>query len=639
MAARTDTPATASGNGSRRSEWKRFALLTLTALGVVYGDIGTSPLYALRECFYGRYGMEISPANVLGVLSLMAWALILVIAIKYLVFVLRADHDGEGGILALMELVKRPARGWLQKVILVVGLFGAALLYGDGMITPAISVLSAVEGLNVATPVLKPYVIPITIAILIGLFGMQRFGTQGVGKLFGPVMLLWFVVLAISGMAAVSEQPAVLAAFNPYHAVHFFLHNGAVGFLILGIVFLVVTGGEALYADIGHFGVAPIRLGWYGLAFPALLLNYFGQGAVILARGGEISNPFYEMMPPWALYPMVVLATCATVIASQAIISGAFSLTFQGFQLGYLPRLKIQHTSGEHRGQIYIPFVNWTLLAATVGLVLGFQHSGHLASAYGVAITTTMVITTLLFFVAMRKIFEWPRWVALGLTAVFLFVDLAFFAANLRKFFDGGWFPLLVAAVVFLLMATWRRGFATEHRKSRTRLLPVRQFLVDIGGGGQYRRVPGQAVYLTSNSRGTPHSLRHNLKHNRALHDTLVIFTARFVKAPRVPAARHLRVRQLRADITRVIAYYGFMETADVPADLAELNRRSDLKLDLERVTYFVGGEILLAEPNHGMGRWRSALYAWMARNETQATRFFKLPSAQVFEIGAQIQV
>jgi KUP system potassium uptake protein len=624
---------------SKADRWRRLGVLIVGSLGVVYGDIGTSPLYALRECFFGRYAVAPSDANVLGVLSLIAWSLILVISIKYLAFVLRADNDGEGGILALMELVRRPTRGLGRKIVVAVGLFGAALLYGDGMITPAISVLSAVEGLNVATDVFRPYVIPITVAILVGLFAVQRLGTAGIAKLFGPTMVLWFGVLAASGVAAIVQEPSVLMAVNPSYGVEFLLHHGLVGVTILGIVFLVVTGGEALYADIGHFGTFPIRVGWYGFALPSLLINYFGQGAIVLARSTEISNPFYEMFPDWSLYPMVVLATCATVIASQAIISGAFSLTFQAIQLGYLPRVGYRHTSGEQRGQIYIPFVNWTLLAATVGLVLGFRHSGNLASAYGAAITTTMVITTLLFHRAMRKVFGWPAWVAVVLTAAFLIIDLSFFTANMRKFFDGGWFPLLIAGVIFFVMATWRRGLALHNRKSRNRALPIRQFLHDIGGGGAYRRVPGQAVYLTANPRGTPHALKINIEHNRALHRQVVIYTAYFVKAPRVSDDKHLKITRLREDMTRIIAYYGFMETPDVPADLASANDQVGLGLDLDRVTYFLGGDIPLVRGELGMGPFRSWLYARLARNQARATGDFGLPAKQVFEIGQYIPV
>jgi KUP system potassium uptake protein len=622
-------------SGQPSSPW----LPTLTALGVVFGDIGTSPLYAMRLCFTGRYAAAASAENIRGVLSLITWSLILVISVKYLVFVLRADNGGEGGILALMVLALRAARGRWRKCILPLGLFGAALLYGDGMITPAISVLSAIEGIRIATPVFESFVVPVTIGVLAILFFSQRLGTSGVGRLFGPVMLVWFAALGVGGAAAITRHPAVLMALSPLPGAILLLHHGLAGLIVLGVVFLAVTGGEALYADIGHFGPRPIRLGWYAIVLPALLLNYFGQGAFLLAHTGARDRPFYQMLPAWSLYPMVVLATLATVIASQAIISGAFSLTFQGFQLGYLPRLDTRHTSANRRGQIYVPAVNWILLAATVGLVVGFRRSENLGSAYGVAIATTMVITSLLFFVALRRVFSWPRWAAGSLTLLFLMVDLTFFAANMWKFADGGWFPLLVAALVFLLMTTWRRGFVSEHRKSRNRTLTVREFLRDIGGGGRYRRVPGQAVYLTGNARGTPHSLRRNLRHNRVLHASVVLYTAKVGKSPRVPDGKRLMVVRLRDDISRVIAAYGYMETPDVPRDLAEASRRHGLSLDLGRVTYFVGGETLLADRRGGMGLWRASLYALMARNEMQPTHYFNLPPAQVFEIGTQIEV
>lgn len=628
-----------TSSSSPQSQRRRLAFLSLAALGVVYGDIGTSPLYAVRECFFGHLGVSASPDNVYGVLSLITWSLILVISVKYLLFILRADNDGEGGILALMELVRRVTRGRLRRIVLAVGLFGAALLYGDGMITPAISVLSAMEGLEVATPVFAPYVIPLTIAVLLALFLVQRIGTGGVGMLFGPVMLVWFAVLAVTGAVAIAGHPAVLLAVDPRHALGFLDTHGYAGLAVLGIVFLVVTGGEALYADIGHFGVAPIRLGWYSVVLPSLLVNYLGQGAVILSHAGQITNPFFQMMPRWGLYPAVALATCATVIASQAIISGAFSLTFQGFQLGYLPRLRIRHTSSRQRGQIYIPEVNWALLAATVGLVLGFRRSGNLAAAYGVAITATMVITTGLFYLAMRRVFEWRLRTVVPLTLLFLVVDVTFFFANIRKFVDGGWFPLAVAGVVFLIMTTWRKGLSLERRKVRNRVQPVREYLADIGGGGKYRRVPGQAVYLTHNARGTPHSLRHNLEHNRALHNTVVLYTATVVKSPRVSDENRLKVKRLRDDIYRVIAYYGYMESPDVPRDLDKADREAHLGLDLGSITYFMGGEILLAERNVGMSPWRSWLYALLARNERRTTRYFNLPATQVVEIGTHIPV
>jgi KUP system potassium uptake protein len=629
---------TASGNGSGRAR-SRLALLSLLALGVVYGDIGTSPLYAVRECFQGRFGIAPNRVNLLGVLSLILWSLIAVISVKYLSFVLRADNDGEGGILALMELVRRVSKGNSRKLIITFGLFGAALLYGDGMITPAISVLSAIEGIEVASPAFRPYVIPVTIVILVALFSIQRIGTAGVGRLFGPIMLVWFSVIGAAGALAIRRAPEVLWAVNPWHGVVFFRQNGLQGLAILGIVFLVVTGGEALYADIGHFGVKPIRTGWYCCVLPSLLLNYFGQGALLLERAGEVTNPFYQMFPPWALYPVVVLATASTVIASQAIISGAFSLTFQAFRLGYLPNVAIRHTSSRQRGQIYIPVVNWMLLAATSGLVLAFRHSGNLAAAYGVAVTTTMLITTLLFFTVMRQIFGWSVAVSASVAGSFLVFDIAFFAANLDKIPEGGWFPLLVAGLIYIMMTTWQKGYALERRKGRNRILPIREFLQEIGGGGKYRRVPGQAVYLSSNARGTPLSVMRNLQHNRVLHQEVVIYTAVYVKRPRVHPEKHLKIEKLRQDIYRVVAYYGFMQETDVPLDLAEANRRENLGLDLDKVTYFLGGEIRVAESDVGMSRWRSWLYAFMARNQNRATHYFHLPRKQVFEIGTRIRV
>lgn len=625
-------------SGAKQPEARpRLGLLTLTALGVVYGDIGTSPLYAVRQCFFGTFAVAPTRDNVMGVLSLVTWSLITVISLKYLAFILRADNDGEGGILALMELVKRSLEKPVgRRTVLALGLFGAALLYGDGIITPAISVLSAIEGIEVATPGFAPYVIPWTILILIFLFVLQKLGTSGVGKLFGPIMLVWFATLAATGVLAIAKRPEILLSVNPGYGVLFFAHHRLGAFAILGIVFLVVTGGEALYADIGHFGRAPIRLGWYCLVLPSLLLNYFGQGALVLARGSLIRNPFYQLVPSWSLYPLVVLATAATVIASQAIISGAFSLTFQASQLGYLPRLQIQHTSSSQRGQIYVPFVNWALLVAAVALVLGFRRSGNLAAAYGVAITTTMVITTMLFFVAMRRVFRWRLSLALALTTLFLLIDLAFFGANLVKIPDGGWVPLLVAGIIYFIMATWQRGRAAENRQSRGRTKPVREYLAGLGGG-YYRRVPGQAVYLSNSTAGTPHSLLQNLEHNRGLHQQVVIYTARFLKTPYVDEEKHLKIEALRSDIHRVVAYYGFMEQPDVPTDLSQANRRQNLGLDMDKIHYFVGTNVLLPEGKIGMSRWRARLYTLIARSQSRATRYFGLPRNQTFEVGTHV--
>ncbi len=613
-------------------------MLSLAALGVVYGDIGTSPLYAIRECFFSDYGVAPTEANVLGVLSLVTWSLILVISVKYLAFVLRADYDGEGGILALMELVKRHSKGGGRKWIMALGLFGAALLYGDGAITPAISVLSAVEGLEVATPAFRPYIVPITITILVGLFLVQRLGTAGVGRMFGPVMLAWFASLGLAGLAGVLDNPTILAAINPWHGLEFFAVNGAHALVILGIVFLVVTGGEALYADVGHFGTAPIRLGWYTVVLPGLLLNYYGQGALILGQAGEITNPFYQLFPGWALYPAVLLATLATIIASQAIISGAFSLTFQGFQLGYLPRVQVIHTSRHHHGQIYVPSVNWLMLLATVGLVLGFQRSGNLAAAYGIAISATMLITTALFHLAMRRVFEWPLAVALPLTLIFLAFDLAYFSANVIKFADGGWVPVLIAGLIYLIMTTWRRGQATEKRQLRNRREPVRKYLAELGSA-YYRRVPGQAVYLARNEQGTPFPLIQNLEHNRALHREIVLYTAKLLRKPRVPVDKRLKVEQLRDDITRIVAYYGYMETPHPVEDLARANREHDLGIDLDQVTYFLGEESRLPVATPGLPKWRAWLYVYLARNAGQASMYFELPVKQVYEIGTRMRI
>ncbi len=615
----------------------RLAFLTLAALGVVYGDIGTSPLYAVRECFFGHYGVAPNEANVLGVLSLVTWSLLLVISLKYLVFVLRADYEGEGGILALMELVLRRSEGYGRRGILLLGIFGAALLYGDGMITPAISVLSAVEGLQIVAPNLGGWVIPVTVGILVALFAVQQLGTARVGTLFGPIMLLWFGTLAAFGLRSIATAPSVLAAVDPRHALAFMQTNGLHGLAILGIVFLVVTGGEALYADIGHFGSRPIRLGWFVLVLPALLLNYYGQGALILVHGSAIAQPFYQMAPGWSLWPLVVLATAATVIASQAIISGAFSLTFQAVHLGYLPRLNLMHTSARERGQIYVPAVNWFLLVATVALVLGFRHSGALAAAYGVAISTTMVITTMLLYVALRSVFRWPLGSALALCGLFLVLDLAYLSANLMKFVDGGWVPLAAGGGVMFLMMTWMRGSAIEQRATRDLAIDPLEHLARIGGGGTYRRVPGQAVYLSNNPSGTPRALVDNLAHNHALHRRVVLFTVIVVRRPRVPAKERLRVEALRDDIHRIVAHVGFMESVDVPKLLAEANRREGLGLDLDTVTYIAGDEFRVPRRKLGMSIPRRELYAFLARNQHRVTRYYRLPTDRVVEIGRQV--
>ena len=614
-------------------------LLSLTAFGVVYGDIGTSPLYALRECFGEHNGLPVTWPNVLGVLSLILWSLVLVISLKYLIFILRADNNGEGGILALTALVTpvRASASGGRWLLVVMGLFGAALLYGDGMITPAISVLSAVEGLSIATPLLTPYVLPITVAIIIGLFWFQHRGTAGIGAIFGPVTLVWFTVLAGLGVVQIAHHPTVLAAVNPWHALDFFYRNGWTGFLVLGSVFLVVTGGEALYADMGHFGARPIRLAWFAVVLPALLLNYFGQGALLASHPETVVNPFYHMAPDWALYPLVLLATVATVIASQAIISGAFSLTMQAIQLGYCPRLDIQHTSAQEIGQIYLPAVNWALMAACICLVFGFRSSGHLAAAYGVAVTTTMVITSLLFYFVMVHRWRWPVPVALLLTGCFLVFDLAFFGANLLKIAHGGWFPILVAALVFTAMATWKRGRQLLVARLRTTSVPVTEFLDNLGKY-QPARVPGTAVFMNGNPEGTPSALLHNLKHNHVLHERLIILSVFTEELPHVSVKDRVAVERIGQRMYRMSVRYGFMEEPDIPRVLGQVVF-DEWEFDLEQTTFFLGRETLLATDKPGMARWREHLFIFMSRNARSATSFFGLPPNRVVELGTQVEI
>jgi KUP system potassium uptake protein len=628
----TETPQTSGRNS-------RFLKLSLAALGVVYGDIGTSPLYALRECFTGEHAVRATPANILGVLSLTFWSLVVVVSLKYLVFVMQADNQGEGGILALTALVqpgrtdKRGERGRL----VALGLFGAALLYGDGMITPAISVLSAVEGLRVATPLFDPYVSPLTVGILVTLFLVQKGGTAQVGAIFGPVTLAWFLIIALLGARGVWMQPHVLIAVDPRHAVAFFTANGIAGLLVLGAVFLVVTGGEALYADMGHFGKRPIRTGWFAVVLPALLLNYFGQGALMLFDPGTARNPFYGLAPGWAIYPLVALATAATVIASQAVISGCFSLTRQAIQLGFSPRMEIRHTSAEEVGQIYIPRVNWTLMIATIALVLGFGSSSSLAAAYGIAVTTTMIITTLLFYVVTRDLWHWGRGLALPLATVFLVVDLSYFAGNVIKIEHGGWFSVGVAGAVFTLMSTWKRGRQILAERLRIGELPLKAFLEDIAANPPLR-VPGTAVFMTGRAYGVPSALLHNLKHNKVIHQRVILLTTLTVDVPRVAPAERLEVTPLESGFHRAIVRYGFMEGPDIPRVLALAATRG-LDLDPMTTTFFLGRETLLVTDRPGMARWREALFAFMARNAARATAYYRLPPNQVIEIGAQVEL
>ncbi|MEY2584504.1 MAG: system potassium uptake protein [Verrucomicrobiota bacterium] len=615
----------------------RLLLLCLASLGIVYGDIGTSPLYALRECFYGEHALPPSPANVLGVLSLILWSLILVISVKYLILILRADNRGEGGILALATLVSDVA-GRHAKFLLLLGLFGAALLYADGMITPAISVLSAVEGLHVATPLFDPYVVPVAIGILVALFIFQSRGTTGIGRVFGPVTILWIVAIAVLGIHQIGRVPEVLGAINPLQAIQFFTRNGAQGFVVLGAVFLAVTGGEALYADIGHFGTAPIRITWFAVVLPALTLNYFGQGALLLHHPDAAVNPFFRMAPAWALFPMVALATAAAVIASQAIISGAFSLTMQAIQLGYMPRLRVNYTSERVIGQIYVPTVNWALMLASIGLVLGFGTSSHLAAAYGVAITTTMLITTILFYVVARRRWHWPAAAALPVAAFFITIDLAFFGANMIKVAHGGWFPLLISASILFLMLTWRKGRRVLRQRLGDICLPLDALLPSLRDES-IRRVPGTAVYMSGNRTGTPLALLHNLKHNKVLHEQVVLLTVRTEEVPFLMDARdRVSLEKLEEGFWRVQVHFGFMEKPDVPSALESV-KEPGLHFNSMRTTYFIGRETILATRKLGLSAWRGSIFAWMTRNAGDVTSYFCLPPNGVVELGARVEV
>jgi KUP system potassium uptake protein len=602
-------------------------------LGIVYGDIGTSPLYAVRECFHGAHSVAATAPNVLGVLSLIFWSLTITISLKYTLYVLRADNKGEGGILALTALVSgRTTQTGGNSLLVLLGLFGASLLCGEGAITPAISVLSAVEGLKVAAPSLGWLVKPVTIGILIALFMVQKRGTSKIGAVFGPITLVWFAVIGALGLYRIIEHPSVLAAANPIYAVEFFLDNGWQGFTILGSVLLVVTGGEALYADLGHFGRKPIRLAWYSLVFPALSLSYLGQGALLLADPTAAADVFFRMGPSWTLYPMVALSTCATVIASQALISGVYSLTSQATMLGFMPRLDVRHTSAEERGQIYMPAVNAALMVATIGLVLGFGSSQGLAAAYGAAVTLTMTITSiLLFFLAHRRWnWSWPK--AALLTLVFLTPELAFVFANSSKIDDGGWFPLVMGAVLFTLMTTWQRGRKLLFQRFQEQLLPLQDFF-DLMHVERPARAPGTAVFMTGTRDGTPPALLHNFVHNHVVHQNIVLVTILYHDVARVTEDERFEVEELEHGFRRFTGHFGFMESPDVPKLLA----RAQIIHSLEHTTFFLGRENLIVTQRPGMARWRAGLFSLMARNALPATRFFNIPPDRVMELGAQV--
>jgi KUP system potassium uptake protein len=615
----------------------RHGILILAALGVVFGDIGTSPLYAMRECFAGTHAIPVTTENVLGVLSLIVWSLVITVSIKYVLFVMRADNGGEGGILALVALVRGAAGPYAHGALIAIGLFGAALLYGDGMITPAISVLSAVEGLSVATHVFEPVIVPITVAILIGLFIVQSRGTTGIGAIFGPIMVIWFLMLAILGIGPIVRNPHALAALNPWYAYQFFAIHQVGAFVTLGSVFLAITGAEALYADMGHFGPQPIRIAWFSLVLPTLVINYFGQGALLLENPAVRANPFFNLAPSWGLFPLVGLATIAAVIASQAIISGAFSLTQQAIQLGYSPRFDIQHTSAHERGQVYIPEINWLLMIATVGLVLGFRSSSNLAAAYGIAVTTTMVITTLLAYVVTRERWGWSVWTAGLLATVFLGVDLVFFGANLIKIEYGGWFPLLVAGIVYGVMSTWKRGRELVVERLHAAEVPLEAFFRRIEEQPPVR-VPGTAIFMTARPEGAPPILVHHLTHNKVLHEQVVLLTVAMLNTPTRVDTEAIDVQPVSSGFYRVIARFGFMETPDVPAAL-RLAREHGLKWNEQDTTFYLADLTLLANDGIGMSAFRDKLFIFLSRNARRATNFFQVPADRVVEIGMQLEI
>jgi KUP system potassium uptake protein len=615
----------------------RLPALTLAALGVVYGDIGTSPLYAIKEVFGGsHHPVPITPDNILGILSLIFWTLLLVVSLKYAAFIMRANNNGEGGIMALIALVHRHTRNARQaRALMLLGLFGAALFYGDGIITPAISVLSAVEGLEVATPAFKSWVIPLTLGILFGLFWVQRHGTGRVGGLFGPITTIWFLVLAILGIANIWLSPGVLAALSPHHALAYFIAQPGMAFLSLGAVFLSVTGAETLYADMGHFGARPVRLAWMGLVLPALTLNYFGQGALLLTHPETIAQPFYHMAPDWALYPLVILAAAATVIASQAVISGVYSITHQAIQLGYAPRMLVEHTSSEERGQIYLPGVNWALYLAVVALVLGFGSSSNLAAAYGISVSGTMIITTLLVYVVARRVWGWSATRGMLILGAFLIVDLAFFSANLTKIADGGWFPLAIAGGLYLLMTTWKQGRALLKARRDRDAMPLDAFVQSMSGAN-IPTVPGTAVFLTPHPDQVPHALLHSLKHYKSLHERVVILNVNFTDEPFVPDEQRVKVAYLGERYHRVEVFFGFMDRPDLTGALHRCTD-SGMECDLENTTFFLGRETMIPKKGSDMAWWREKLFITMSRNAGTVADYFGLPPNRVVELGAQV--
>jgi KUP system potassium uptake protein len=615
--------------------------LVITALGVVYGDIGTSPLYSLKESFHHTHGLAVVEQNIFGVLSLIFWSLILIISLKYHLLILKADNNGEGGILALTALISKIFNNTSKrlKVLTLFGLFGTALLYGDGIITPAISVLSAIEGLELVSPGLHSYVVPITVAILIALFSIQSHGTEKIGKVFGPITLVWFLTLGLLGLVKVIDNPHVLMAMSPHYAIEFFMANGWKGFVVLGSVFLVVTGGEALYSDLGHFGRHPIDAAWFSCVLPCLLLNYFGQGALLLENPAAIKNPFYLLAPEWALLPLVILATMATVIASQALITGVYSLTMQAVQLQYLPRMKIDHTSQKEIGQIYVGNMNWALMICCIALTISFGSSTSLAAAYGIAVTMTMLITTILFYFVARYSWNWSNFIALPLCVFFGGVELCYFGANALKIANGGWFPLVVGVIVFSVMTTWNRGRKILSARMLEKVSPVTDVIAKLMNQRVHRN-PGVAVYMAGQPKFAPTTLTLNLQHYSSLHEVVLIVTVKTDETPYVDVSKQAYVKHMTQGFYKVELLFGFMEIPDVPLALSRIKLHNDESINMANVTYFLGQEHLLPKDNgRGMSTWRERLFAFMSRNSQSASRFFNLPTEQVITIGVTVEL
>jgi KUP system potassium uptake protein len=627
-------------NNSNPARKESLTALSIAAMGVVYGDIGTSPLYTMKEVFNGPHAVAVTPDNLLGILSLIFWALTITVSLKYVLFITRADNRGEGGIMALTSLALRtrgagPGLMWLMSIL---GIFGAGLFYGDAVITPAMSVLSAVEGLEIATPMFKPYVVPITIGVLCALFLLQPRGTASVGALFGPVMMFWFGTLGVLGIYNILRHPDVMAAINPWYAVHFFLENRGHAYLALGAVVLAITGGEALYADMGHFGRRPIKWAWLVYVFPCLYLNYLGQGALILDNPAAVKNPFFLLVPEILLYPMVALATAATVIASQAVISGAFSLTSQAMQLGYCPRIQVKFTSEREKGQIYIPNVNWLLLLAVIILVLGFKSSSNLASAYGIAVTLTMMIDTLLAFVVVRALWNWS-WLQAGIfLTLFFVVDFAFFSANLVKILDGGWFPLALGLAVFTLLATWKRGRSLLYEKLQQDSMPLDAFISSLNYGGPHR-VPGTGIFMTTRPDGVPRAMLHNLLHNKVLHERVILLNVNIQDIPHVAETERMQVEPLPDGFYRVMLNYGFKDDPNIPVALEMCGYKGMAPVEMMETSFFLGRETIVPNRVPAMTLWRQVLFMWMFRNADTATDYFKLPTNRVVELGTQVEL